>query len=159
MINTCLKVPLQVNFFRWRLLLWCLYSYLIPGWMCMFSPQDSTAQLKLMLEEAIAAKKGLGPGPSARSPSSSKQTSTRTNICASQTTECSKLTLMGRSTQCAHVSRSSDWKWHSYHSFVSILRICRFIVCPVRMLLYKWTKCHAWSHDSDRNTASACLTA
>ncbi len=56
------------------ILLW----YLL--WMCVWldcPPQDSTAQLKLMLEEAIAAKKGLGPGPSARSPSSSKQTSTR----------------------------------------------------------------------------------
>jgi hypothetical protein len=84
MINSS-KVPLQVNFFfDDDILLWCLYSYLIPGWMCVCDwiapPQDSTAQLKLMLEEAIAAKKGLGPGPSARSPSSSKQTSTPTNI-------------------------------------------------------------------------------
>lgn len=37
--------------------------------------KESTAQLKQMLDEAIAAKKGLGPGPSAKSPSSSKQTS------------------------------------------------------------------------------------
>jgi hypothetical protein len=33
----------------------------------------------------------------------------------------------------AHVYHS-DGKWHSYHSFVSILRICRFIVGAVRML-------------------------
>jgi hypothetical protein len=31
LINTCCKVPLQVNFLDGDILLWCLYSYLVHG--------------------------------------------------------------------------------------------------------------------------------